>query len=412
MSGDVLALACLIVGCEEARGPGARLRAELPFAGATLIDYQARQAAAAGAKHIVLLVERMPAALTAAIDRLKRDGVPVEVARSVQDAADHIHPEERLLVIGDGVIADNDTLGRIAAAPALTMLTLADSAASQHWERIDATRRWAGLALFNGALLRRTVEMLGEWDLQSTLLRRAVQAGAAGIDGEAGAVAPLLFIIEDEPTGQAIERALAERVILDSPGWPDASLFSPVARLLAPEALMRGVGGAWLRGGGLLLSALALPFALFGWFLGAALMLIFGAAVDSIGRHADALGLRHGKRETWWMRGRMALLAVALAIVPVRLIGDGGGWGHGVVAGAVAGAMLALTLHGLGQRPGTAARAPRWIADADALVILFAAWVLFGQPGPGLGAIALYAFVSLIAVLWSAISAKTMIAEV
>lgn len=403
-----MALACLIVGCEEARGPGGRLRAELPFAGASLIDYQARQAAAAGARHIVLLVERMPAALTAAIDRLKRDGVPVEVARSVADAADHIHPEERLLVIGDGVIADNETFARIAAAPPLTMLTLADSAATQHWERIDATRRWAGLALFNGALLRRTVEMLGDWDLQSTLLRRAVQAGAAGIEGDAGGTDPLLFIIEDEPTGQVIERALAERVMLEPAGWPDALLFSPVARLLAPEALMRGVGGAWLRGGGLGMSALALVAAAFGWFFAAALLLLFGALVESIGRHADALGLRDGARAIAWVRARTALLAGALAIVPVRLIVDGGGWGHGAVAAAVAGAMLALAL----QRLGSRAVPSRWIADGDALVILFALLALFGQAGAGLGAMALYAFASLIVALKAAIAIKGILSEV
>ena len=387
-----MALACLIVGCEEARGGGGRLRAELPVAGATLIDYQARAAAAAGARHIVLLVERLPAALLAAIDRLKRDGVPVEVARSVGHAADHIHPDERLLVIGDGVVADNDTLGRVAAAPVLSMLTLADSAASQHWERIDATRRWAGLALFNGALLRRTVEMLGDWDLQSTLLRRAVQAGAEGIDGATGPVEPLLYIIEDEPTGQAIERALAERVMLQSTGWPDARLFAPVARLLAPEALMRGVGGGWLRGGALAISALALPFAFYGWFLAAALLLALGGLVDSIGRHADALGLRGRRRAAWWAPARLGLLAAALAIVPVRLIADGGGWGHGLVAAVVAGALVALDLH----RRGALGLLPRWIADADALVLLFVPFALFGQPAAGLAAMALYAFVSLI----------------
>lgn len=395
----VLALACLIVGCEEARG-GGRLRSELPFAGATVIDYQARQAAAAGAKYIVILVERLPAALVAAIDRLKRDGLRVEVARSVTDAADHIHPDERLLLMADGVIVDHDTLDRMVLEPSPTVLTIADRADTQHWERIDATHRWAGLAMLDGALLRRTVEMLGEWDLQSTLLRRAVQAGAVALDAEAEDADPLLYIIDEDRTAQAIERAHAERVVLDATGWPEARLFAPVARLLAPEALMRGFHGTVLRGVGLGLTVIGLPLAVFGWFFLAALLAVLGGLVDSVGRHADGLSL--GTRRHWplWQRARLSLLAALLAIVPARLVEQGGGWGHGVVAAATLGAMLSLALQRwMGPRP------PAWTADAEALVLLFAPCALIGQPGAGLALAALYAFASLIVAQWGAVRA-------
>lgn len=394
-----MALACLIVGYEEARG-GGRLRCELPFAGAAVIDYQARQAAAAGAKYIVILVERLPAALVAAIDRLKADGLRVEVARSVADAAGHIHPEERLLLIGDGVIVDHDTLAMMADAVSPSVLTVADRAETQHWERIDATRRWAGLALLDGALLRRTVEMLGEWDLQSTLLRRAVQGGAYGVDAEAEDIDPLLYIIDEERTAQAIERAHAERVELDPTGWPEARLFAPAARLLAPEALMRGVRGPVLRGTGLGLTVIGLPFAVFGWFFTAALLAILGGLVDSVGRHGDALALSSRRHWPMWQRARLSLQAALLAIVPARLIEQGGGWGHGAVAAAALGAMLALALQRwMGPRP------PLWTADADALVVVFALCALFGQGGVGLGLVAVYAFVSLIAAQWGAVRA-------
>ena len=46
------------------------------------------------------------------------------------------------------------------------------------FERIDSAHRWAGLARVDANMLGATAAMLGDWDLQSTLLRRAVQAGA------------------------------------------------------------------------------------------------------------------------------------------------------------------------------------------------------------------------------------------
>ena len=53
------------------------LRALLPLAGRTLIEYQARCAAAAGAAPIVVMVERVPQALQDALERLRLDGVGI-----------------------------------------------------------------------------------------------------------------------------------------------------------------------------------------------------------------------------------------------------------------------------------------------------------------------------------------------
>src|SRR3546814_15367840 len=39
--------------------------------------------------------------------------------------------------------------------------------------------RWAGLALLPGTMVREVSRRFGDWDLQSTLLRTAVQSGAA-----------------------------------------------------------------------------------------------------------------------------------------------------------------------------------------------------------------------------------------
>src|SRR3546814_13597006 len=48
---------------------------------------------------------------------------------------------------------------------------------TQGFERIDATRRWGGLASISQPMVAELAGMPGEWDMMLTLLRLAVQAG-------------------------------------------------------------------------------------------------------------------------------------------------------------------------------------------------------------------------------------------
>ena len=59
-----------LIGAYQEDDSGA-LRALLPLAGRTLIEYQVRCAAAAGAAPIVVVVERVPQALQDAFERLR-----------------------------------------------------------------------------------------------------------------------------------------------------------------------------------------------------------------------------------------------------------------------------------------------------------------------------------------------------
>ena len=81
-----MALGALIGAYQEDDSGG--LRALLPLAGRTLLEYQVRCAAAAGAAPIVVVVERVPQALQDAFERLRLDGIGVfpvsDVERSGQ----------------------------------------------------------------------------------------------------------------------------------------------------------------------------------------------------------------------------------------------------------------------------------------------------------------------------------------
>ncbi len=113
-----MALAALISAYHETGEPGSPLRATLPLAGRTVVERQARLAAAVGAHPVVVFVERVTAELAAALDRLRGEGVSPILARSVAEAAEAIEPDDRLLLIGDGLVAEPAHFTRVAALPA------------------------------------------------------------------------------------------------------------------------------------------------------------------------------------------------------------------------------------------------------------------------------------------------------
>ena len=154
------------------------LRALFPLAGRSLLEYQARCAAAAGASPIVILVERVPAALNDAFERLRAEGLTVVPVSDGNEAASRFEAGTLILQIADGLAPDFALCTRMAefAEPAVALLP--DDESHEAYERVDATSRWAGLSLVDSQTLSSTAAMLGDWDLQSTLLRRVVQAGA------------------------------------------------------------------------------------------------------------------------------------------------------------------------------------------------------------------------------------------
>src|SRR3954466_11220001 len=79
------------------------LRALLPIAGRTLLEYQVRCAAAAGAAPIVVLVERIPIALNDVLQKLQQDGLPVVTVTDAGEGASRFEAGGLLLLVADGL---------------------------------------------------------------------------------------------------------------------------------------------------------------------------------------------------------------------------------------------------------------------------------------------------------------------
>ncbi|RJF90969.1 hypothetical protein [Sphingomonas cavernae] len=372
-----MALASLIVGCSDREDDNRGLRAALPFLGQTLIEYQVRQAAAAGARHVVVLVERVPSALVGAVDRLRRDGIAVELARSVSDAADRIHPEERLLLIGDGIIARQEVIDKAGKANAPSIFTVPDASETLRFERIDAGARWAGIAMVDGATLRRTAAMLGDWDLQSTLLRRVVQAEAKRVEAGAGSV----WLVD-----RADEGRQAETLLLSGKG--NDFLPGSLSEAITAFLLGRNIKPLWLRTGSIAMAALALPAFANGWIASGTLALALSGPIAAIPRRMDGVALRAAKWNRLWRLGRDVVFAIAAGVLAWRLAKDGAGWGVWALA--------LTTIALMGAVSGQDRLIGRAYMNAPALAGLYLPFAFFGYPTGGLAATALTAFGALL----------------
>ena len=310
------------------------LRALLPLAGRTLLEYQVRCVAAAGAAPIVVIVERVPQALQDAFERLRLDGLTVIAASDVQDAVSRFEAGSMILMVGDGVAPPAELVAALAEEPEPAVATLPDEEANAAFERIDGESRWAGVALVDTRNLGSTAAILGDWDLQSTLLRKTLQEGALRVPVSEGA-APLLA----ERAEQLAD--FQKRLIAASRGarsdWASRYLLPPVEEIVTERLMETSIRPAWLIWLALLLTvAGALAFARGKLGVGLA-FLILSTPLDIVAARLAALRLRPLTARmpsplALWPAAGLAL--VALAWWEAR---HAPGWGALVTAAATLG---------------------------------------------------------------------------
>lgn len=316
-----MALAALIAAYHES-GEAGHLRATLPLAGRTVIERQARLAASAGANPVVIFVERLPAALSAAVERLRRDRVPVKLVRTAEEAAEAVDPFDRVLLIGDGAIVPAAQQVRLAAEKGPAVLTVPEGGHGEIYERIDAQSRWAGLAAIDGALLRETAAMLRDWDLQSTLLRRTLQAGAGHVEADSAAS---VAILDRDQDLDELERRIIAGADTANRSWADYAL-APIERLvtllligspLSPQLI--GLGAAMLTGLG------AAAFYV-GWYWVGLVKLLAATPLEGIATRLARLRMQSGIRQSWWAY-LIPLFAIAAFIILSYRLMPTYGWG-------------------------------------------------------------------------------------
>ena len=114
-----------LIGAYQEDEAGA-LRALLPLAGQTLIEYQARCLAALGAAPLLVLVERIPPALNLAFDRLRAEGIAVVAVSDGSEAASRLDAGRDVILLADGIAPDMDDLARITEEEEPVIVSVAD----------------------------------------------------------------------------------------------------------------------------------------------------------------------------------------------------------------------------------------------------------------------------------------------
>lgn len=176
-----------LIGASETL-PDGGLRALVTVAGETLIERQAARLADVGVTHIAVAVAAVPADLLATCDRIRRRGVKVTPVRAAADLLALVEGDDRIILVTDGLQAGGMHYAAIAKPGSPAILVTGDTPLTQGFERIDAMRRWGGLASISDHMVRELAEMPGEWDMILTLLRMAVQSGARRLYCEPAAV--------------------------------------------------------------------------------------------------------------------------------------------------------------------------------------------------------------------------------
>jgi hypothetical protein len=381
-----MALGALIGAYQE--DDSGRLRAVLPLAGRTLLEYQARCAAAAGASPIVILVERIPLALNMAIERLRQEGIAVTPVSDGNEAASRFEPGELVVLIGDGIAPPVDLLVHVSEEHEPAIVTVPDDEAHQAFERIDAASRWAGVALVEGRTLGATAAMLGDWDLQSTLLRRTLQAGALQVPISPESPEPLL--------AENVEQIAAfERGLIAASRHARSDLASrfvlPIVEEFATERLMETRVSPPLLMNAAVILTFAAAFAFTrGWLWPALALLLVSAPMDLIARRLATLRLK--PLAPRMLARRMLWPAAGIALVAL-------GWWearHGAGWGALLAALTATAFAHAARVEKVTTEVPGhlWLFSRRNAIIAAVPFAIFGAWTPFLVALCAYAAIS------------------
>jgi hypothetical protein len=370
---------------EDDRGS---LRSLFPLAGRTLIEYQVRCSVAAGAAPVVVVVERVPQGLQDAFERLRLDGIGVFPVSDVNDAVSRFEAGSLILLIGDGIAAPVGLVTELAQEPEPAVATVPDDEEHEVFERIDGATRWAGVAVVDAPLLGSTAAMLGDWDLQSTLLRRAVQEGARRVPASDIGGEPLLVESADQLAD--FQRHLVHSSRGPRDDWVSRYLLPPVEDFATEQLMETAVRPTWL-----IFAALALTIGgaicfTRGWLGAGLVLLLLSTPLDLVAARLATLRLRPFAQRTWsrlalWPAGGLALLAIGLWEMR-----HGTGWGSFVTAAAACGFAEAMRI----EKTTMPAGGDLWLLSRRNAIFLAVPFALGGVWTAYLLAVLLYAALS------------------
>ena len=385
-------LAGLLFAIHDADDRPDRLAATLPFSGVTLIEYQARLLITAGVRQIIVVVARLTPELLGAINRINRRGVAVDTVRSAAEAMEKLHPLARVLMLGDGLVTTESIVAAMANEGGDALLVVPEGVAGPGFERVGGQMAWAGVARLEPARIAEVAGLPHDYDLQSTLLRMAVQARAVQVLLPTDAIRSGHGIEREARTLEERGRAVLATIVSGRSGWFDRFVLAPIARLVLPTLVDRSVAGTTMGAAGLGLAAAGIGAMVSGW-LATGLVL---ASVACVGLAIGSVlsGLRDdeplARMQTHAIGAVCALAVLVFAFLQAGYSGD-----DSILVMAVAVVVIAA----LGERAIVERARRLWWGSAPAYLLIVALFAILGFPLFGLGIAGLYATLTLAAAI-------------
>ena len=258
------------------------LRAELLIGGRSVLAWQAGLVRAWGCERVVLLTDRVSAAADEAQSACRARGIAFHRLARFADLAALLHAEDELVLLADGLLPS------AGQPPTTEVLCLPDDdpqaiAFPQDFERIDATRCWAGVAMMRAAPVHTLGNFPPDSDAVSLLLRMALQAGTPCRVLAPQDRSPARWLLaRDEGVVRDHERALiTQQRALSSAAAPSLMLAEYCGQRIGVRSVQ--AGPQWAAAVGLVLLLGALGGAAAGWVVPALIAGLLGSfALDLV----------------------------------------------------------------------------------------------------------------------------------
>ena len=222
--------------------------------------------------------------------------------------------------------------------------------------------------------------MLRDWDLQSTLLRRALQAGALTVPAE-GPTA----ILDGEADLEGLERKILARADETRGGWA-SWLLAPLERAVT-HALMAGpISPTMLGTAAALLTGLGALGLAYGWLWTGLVLLLLATPLDGIADRLARLRMQEDVSRSWWSHllpflAGGALAGICYALLPLN------GWGMVLLAFTTLAFLIALWI----ETEDRTIRGSLFLAERKGMTWLMLPFAIFGAWQIGLALIFAYA---------------------
>jgi hypothetical protein len=152
------------------------------FAGKSVLARQIDCAAHLGCERVLCLAATLGPDLGAAKAHAERAGLRFDVVESLPRLLAQVTADDDVILIEDGVLPDQALLVEALSTRPAVLAFPADPALDLGFERLDATRAWAGALRTRGDSVARIADLPADCDLASSLLRIALQAGARVVE--------------------------------------------------------------------------------------------------------------------------------------------------------------------------------------------------------------------------------------